>query len=209
MEIRMNDKVLDWAVRLQSIAQAGLTYGKDAYDKERYTQLRELAAEMLAERTGLSAEKVKEVFCNEEGYQTPKLDTRAAIFQNGKILLVHENNGTWSLPGGWCDVDQSVASNAVKEVKEETGLDVSAERLIAVQDWRRHNVCNYAYGVVKIFVLCRCLQGDFIENTETTETAYFGMDELPDNLAVEKTTREQLKMCFQAYEDENWRVQFD
>lgn len=205
----MNDKVLDWAVRLQSIAQAGLTYGKDAYDKERYTQLRELAAEMLAERTGLSAEKVKEVFCNEEGYQTPKLDTRAAIFQNGKILLVHENNGTWSLPGGWCDVDQSVASNAVKEVKEETGLDVSAERLIAVQDWRRHNVCNYAYGVVKIFVLCRCLQGDFIENTETTETAYFGMDELPDNLAVEKTTREQLKMCFQAYEDENWRVQFD
>ena len=205
----MNDKVLDWAVRLQSIAQAGLTYGKDAYDKERYTQLRELAAEMLAERTGLSAEKVKEVFCNEEGYQTPKLDTRAAIFQDGKILLVHENNGTWSLPGGWCDVDQSVASNTVKEVKEETGLDVSAERLIAVQDWRRHNVCNYAYGVVKIFVLCKRLQGDFIENTETTGTAYFGLDELPDNLAVEKTTREQLKLCFQASEDENWRVPFD
>ena len=127
----MNDKILEWAVKIQSIAQAGLTYGHDSYDRERYEQLREIAAEMVVERADTPVDTVKDLFCNESGYQTPKIDTRAAIFQGGKILLVHEKNGTWSLPGGWCDVDQSVASNVIKEVKEETGLDVTADKLIA------------------------------------------------------------------------------
>ncbi len=205
----MNDKVLDWAVRIQAIAQAGLTYGKDVYDKERYEQLRAIAAEMVAEKTELSVDRIQDLFCNEEGYQTPKVDTRGAVFRDGKILLVHENNGTWSLPGGWCDVDQSVASNVIKEVKEETGLTVFAERLIAVQDWRKHNVCNYVYGVVKVFVLCQEVGGTFAENIETTGIQYFGRDELPDRLAVEKTTAEQILLCFDAYEDQNWKTLFD
>ena len=136
------------------------------------------------ERADIPVDTVKDLFCNESGYQTPKIDTRAAIFQGGKILLVHEKNGTWSLPGGWCDVDQSVASNVIKEVKEETGLDVTADKLIAVQDWRLHNVRNYAYGVIKLFVLCRKTGGSFVENVETTETGYFGREKLPDNLAT-------------------------
>ena len=185
----MNDKLLEWAIRIQSIAQAGLTYGHDVYDKERYEALRLIAAEMVSERTDVPATKIQDLFCNEEGYQTP--------------------NGTWSLPGGWCDVDQSVASNVIKEAKEETGFEVSAERLIAVQDWRRHNVCNYAYGVIKVFVLCRTVSGAFEENIETTEIRYFGREELPSQLAVEKTTREQIEMCFDAYHDENWQTQFD
>lgn len=205
----MNDKVLAWAVRIQSIAQAGLAYAKDAYDKERYEELRAIAAEMVSERTGIPEAKIRNLFCNEEGYQTPKVDTRAAVFKDGKILLVHENNGTWSLPGGWCDVDQSVASNVIKEAKEETGLEVLPERLIAVSDWRKHNVCNYAYGVVKIFVLCREVSGTFAENIETTGMQYFGREELPDNLAEEKTTAEQIGMCFDASRDENWKTRFD
>lgn len=205
----MNDKVLDWAVRIQAIAQAGLTYGKDVYDKERYEQLRAIAAEMVAEKTELSVDRIQDLFCNEEGYQTPKVDTRGAVFRDGKILLVHENNGTWSLPGGWCDVDQSVASNVIKEVKEETGLTVFAERLIAVQDWRKHNVCNYVYGVVKVFVLCQEIGGTFAENIETTGIQYFGRNELPDRLAVEKTTAEQILLCFDAYGDQNWKTLFD
>ena len=205
----MNDKWLDWAMKIQSIAQAGLTYGKDPFDIERYEQLRSIAAEMLAERTDMPVGKVRDIFCNEEGYQTPKVDTRAAIFKDGKILLVHENNGTWPLPGGWCDVDQSVASNVIKEAKEEAGLTISAERLIAVQDWRRHNVRNYIYGVVKIFVLCKAIQGSFVENIETTGIQYFGREELPEQLASEKTSKEQILMCFDAYEDENWSVQLD
>lgn len=96
----MNDKWLDFAIRIQSIAQAGLQYGKDPYDKERYEELRQISAEMISLKTDIPTEKIHDLFCNETGYQTPKIDTRAAVFVNDKILLVHENNGTWSLPGG-------------------------------------------------------------------------------------------------------------
>ena len=205
----MNDKWLDFAIRIQSIAQAGLQYGKDQYDKERYEKLRQIAAEMISEKTDISVEKVYGLFCNETGYQTPKVDTRAAVFVDDKILLVHENNGTWSLPGGWCDVDQSVASNTEKEVKEEAGFTVKAEKLIAVQDWRKHNVTNYAYGVLKAFVMCRYESGKFEENIETTEIGFFGKGEIPDHLAVEKCTREQIMMCFEAYEKKDMPTLFD
>ena len=132
---------LNWAVELQSLAQAGLTYGRDAYDRERYERIREISAEIMAHMTELPLEKVKDLFCNESGYQTPKIDTRAAIFKDGRILLVRENDGRWSLPGGWCDVNVSVAENTVKEVKEEAGLEVAAERIIAVQDRAMQNLC--------------------------------------------------------------------
>lgn len=90
----MNDRLLDYATRIQSIAQAGLQYGKDKYDRERYEELRQIAAEMISEKTEIPMENVRNLFCNETGYQTPKIDTRAAVFIDGKILLVHENNGT-------------------------------------------------------------------------------------------------------------------
>ena len=118
------DKWTAWAVELQSLAQAGLTYGHDVYDLERYTRIREIAAEMMAEKTDLPIEKVTSLFCNETGYQTPKVDTRAAVFRERKILLVHEKNGTWSLPGGWCDVNQTIGENAEKETLEEAGFRV-------------------------------------------------------------------------------------
>ena len=194
----MNDRILDWAMKIQSIAQTGLAYCRDEFDRERYTELRELSAEMLAERTELPVGRVRELFCGESCYQTPKLDTRAAIVEDGRILLVRERDGRWALPGGWCDVDRSVAENTVKEALEETGLTVEAERLIAVQDWRRHNACNYIYGIIKIFVLCRAIGGEFAQNIETTETAYFSAEELPEQLAVEKTSREQALMCLDA-----------
>ena len=200
---------LRWAMELQSLAQAGLAYTESVYDRERYERLRDISAEMLAEKSGIPLSRVKDLFCNETGYQTPKLDTRAAIFRDGKILLVHENNGTWSLPGGWCDVLESVRSNTLKEVKEEAGLDAEALRLIAVQDRNRHNTPAYAYGVCKVFVLCAATGGKFAENSETTEAKFFSLDEIPDHLAEEKTTREQIEMCFRALEDENWQVQFD
>ena len=199
---------LRWAVELQSLAQAGLAYGKDVYDLERYTRIREIAAEMLVEPSGLPLERVKDLFCRETGYQTPKLDSRAAIFQDGKVLLVQENDGRWSLPGGWVEVDLSVGENTVKEAKEEAGVDVVPERLIAVQDRARHNQPLYAYGVCKIFVLCKLLGGRFEKNFETLQSRWFGEDELPA-LAEEKNTAQQIRMCFQASRDPNWKVQFE
>ena len=205
----MNNIQLDLIIELQSLAQAGLAYCKDAYDKERYERIREISAEMMANISDMPVNTVKDLFCNESGYQTPKIDTRAAIFKDDKILLVRENNGKWSLPGGWCDVNVSVAENTVKEVKEEAGLDVVAEHIIAVQDWRKHNVVNYAYGVCKTFILCAVIGGSFVENIETTEYDYFSEDNLPE-LSAEKNSEEQIKMCFSAYRKGNdWKTLFD
>ncbi len=199
---------LSWAIELQSLAQAGLTYGHDPYDLERYKRIREISAEMVAHKSDIPAEKVKELFCNETGYQTPKVDTRAAIFNDGKILLVHESNGTWSLPGGWCEVTMSPAENAVKETKEEAGLDVAVKSVIAVQNRDFHNLPPYAYGVVKIFYLCDELGGEFAENSETVGIGCFDEDNLPP-LAEEKCSEEQIRMCFRAYRDSAWKTIFD
>lgn len=200
---------LDWAVELQSIAQCGLTYARDVYDVERYRRLRDISAEMLSYQGDMPLEKVKSLFCNETGYQTPKLDSRAAVFNGaGQILLVHERGGGWSLPGGWVDVNQSIASNTVKEVREEAGLDVRAERIIAVQDRNRHNPPPYPYGICKVFVLCALLGGAFQENSETTESGYFPRDGLPP-LALEKCTPEQVGLCFDARDDPRWVAPFD
>ena len=202
------EKWLDWAVQLQAIAQAGLFYAKDKFDLERYEQIRAIAAEMISERTEIPMEKVQDLFCGETGYQTPKLDTRAAIFKDDKILLVKENNGTWALPGGWVDVTVSVKENVIKEVKEEAGLDVTADLVIAVQDREKHNLPIYAYKICKIFVLCTVLGGAFEQNIETVESRYFELDELPP-LAAEKNNEEQIRMCFEAYHTENWRTLID
>ena len=199
---------LKWAIEIQSIAQCGLTYTKDVYDKERYEQLRNIASEMLSYKTDIPIDKIKNLFCNEEGYQTPKLDTRAAIFKEGKILLVHERNGKWSLPGGWVDVLESIESNTIKEVKEEAGLDVIAKKIIAIQDRNKHNTPIYPYGVCKIFVECEIIGGEFMENIETTEIGYFSVDNLPI-LSEEKNNIEQIEMCFKANESEFWKVIFD
>ena len=203
-----NELWLQWAVELQSLAQAGLTYSKDIYDKERYERIREISAEVVAHMSDISIEKVKDLFCNEFGYQTPKIDTRGAIFKESKILLVRENNGKWSLPGGWCDVNISVGENTVKEVKEESGLDVIADRIIAIQDRAKHNLPVYAYGVCKVFVQCSVIGGQFEKNIETTEFRYFSENDLPE-LATEKNNEEQIKMCFQAYRSMEWKTLFD
>lgn len=197
-----------WAMELQFISQAGLTYSQDDFNRERFARLREIAAEMMSVQTGFSVKHVETLFCNETGFQTPKLDTRAAIFEEGKILLVKEKNGTWSLPGGWVDVNQSIGDNTVKEVKEEAGLDVIPVRLIAVQDRNRHNVPVYAYGVCKVFVLCEVTGGAFCPNTETVESRFFALDELP-LLAEEKNSARQIALCFEAYRSEGWVTLFD
>ena len=203
-----NEQWLQWAVELQAIAQGGLFYGKDKFDLERYERIREISAEMISAKTELSIDTVKDLFCNDIGYQTPKIDTRAAIFKNGKILLVQEANGTWSLPGGWCDVNISVAENTIKEVKEEAGLNVKVKRVIAVQDREKHNLPIYAYKVCKIFMQCEVIDGEFTTNIETIGFDYFGIDELP-KLAEEKNNREQIEMCFKAVQSDTWEALFE
>lgn len=199
---------LEWARELQFIAQAGLTYSRDRFDLERFERIREISAEIVAARSNLSLDEVKGLFCNETGFQTPKMDTRGVVFNNGKILLVQERNGEWSLPGGWLDVNQTVRSNTEKEVREEAGLDVEAERIIALLDRNRHNTPVYAYNICKVFVLCRLKGGSFQPNNETVASGYFSPDELPP-LCYDKTTPAQIKLCFDAVANDNWNPVFD
>lgn len=201
------DALTKLAMELQSIAQNGLTYTKDKYDKERFERVREISAEIMAMKTGLPIEKVKNLFCSEEGYQTPKLDTRAAIFNENRILLVKER-GKWSLPGGWVDYNQSISSNTVKEVKEEAGLDVAPVKVIAIQNRNQHNFPKYAYEICKVFVLCDVKGGSFQPNIETSESGYFSLENLPE-LDEDKNVFSQIKMCFDAYNSKNWEVLFD
>lgn len=199
---------LDWAVELQALAQVGLAYGKDIYDIERFERIREIAGEILEHMSELPKEKVKELFCSERGYQTPKIDTRAAIFEDDKILLVQERDGRWTLPGGWCDVNVSVGENTLKEALEEAGVVAGLGRVIAVQDRERHNKPPSIWGICKIFVECSALGGSFRENSETVASGYFSENELP-RLSDDKTTEAQIKMCFEAHRSQNWQTVLD
>ena len=199
---------LKWAIELQALAQAGLEYGHDKFDLERYERIRDIVAEIMARHTDLPMDKVRDLFCNESGYQTPKLETRAAIFQGEKILLVQESDGLWALPGGWADVDITVGENTVKEVREEAGLEVTADLVIALQDQHRHNRPVNAYGVCKVLVLCSLVGGSFQPNLETLDSGWFALDELPP-LATGKITEEQIRLCFDAYHAEHWTTLLD
>ncbi|MBR1711718.1 MAG: NUDIX hydrolase [Clostridia bacterium] len=201
------DRIVKWAAELQSLAQAGLYYGHDVFDRERYQRIREIAAEMMLTRADIPAEKIKDLFCGDVGYQTPKIDTRAAIFKGDQILLVRERE-RWSIPGGWCEYDLSPAENVIKEAKEEAGLDVRIQKVIAVQDREKHNQPRYIYKIVRIFYLCEAIGGEFMPNHETSESRYFSLSNLPV-LAEEKCTEEQIRMCFDAYYDRNRAVFFD
>lgn len=211
--LNKSDSLLDmpWlklAMEIQFISQAGLTYSENKFDIERFERLRELSAEILSLKTDYSAKYINDIFCKEQGFQTPKLDTRAAIIEDGKILLVKESSGFWSLPGGWVDALESIKSNTIKEVKEEAGLDVIPVKLIALHDRNKHNSPIYFFGVCKAFVLCEIIGGKFESNIETEKSFFWEVDNLPP-LAVEKNTEEQIKMCFEAYNTNNWNVVFD
>lgn len=192
----MNTKWLDWAKQLQSIAQAGLTYSKDVYDLERFLQIREISTEIMSQYTNTQMKIVKDLFANETGYATPKVDIRAVVFQNNKILMVREKmDGGWSLPGGWADIGFTPTEVAVKEVKEESGFDVKAMKLLAVHDKKCHPHPPSPYHVYKIFILCEIVGGHAKSGTETSAVGFFDENELPP-LSIERNTESQIKMAF-------------
>lgn len=205
----MEEKWLSWAKRLQSIAQAGIEYSKDKYDIERFEEIRDLSCEILKEYTDIPKDKIKDLFCNEVGYQTPKVDVRSAIFKDNKILLVKESiDNKWSLPGGWAEVDLSIKENAIKESKEEAGVNVKPQRLIAVLDKSKYSLKPYPYGVYKVFVLCDLIDGSFEENIETEESGFFDIENLPE-LSTGRNTKEQIEMCFEGRDSNNFVTIFD
>ena len=205
-----NDVWKKWAQELQFLAQSSLAYSKDKFDRERSERIRDIACEMLSYKYDLSIEKIKMDFASEIGYQTPKVETRAAIIKDNKILLVKEQlDGKWALPGGYQDVNVSVRENVIKEASEEAGAVVQPLKVVAVLDYNRHHHVNFPLGMVKIFVLCEYINHSFNENTETLGAEFYSLDDLPE-LSLTRTTKKQLEMCFECYKNpENWDTIFD
>jgi len=205
-----NDVWKKWAQELQFLSQCSLAYSKDKFDRERSERIRDIACEMLSYKYDLPIEKIKMDFASEIGYQTPKVETRAAIIKDNKILLVKEQlDGKWALPGGYQDVNVSVRENVIKEASEEAGAVVQPLKVVAVLDYNRHHHVNFPLGMVKIFVLCEYINHSFNENTETLGAEFYSLDDLPE-LSLTRTTKKQLEMCFECYKDpENWDTIFD
>ena len=205
----MSQKWLEWAKRIQALSQSGLAFSKDIYDIERYEELRAISAEIIAEQTGLEFQKVRELFTNETGYQTPKVDVRGVVFKDNRILMVCESlDNKWSLPGGFCDIGLSAAENVVKEIKEESGFDVKPVKLLALLDKNKHPHPSDAYHYYKIFIRCEIVGGNPTSGIETSNVQFFERTNLPV-LSTNRNTESQILTMFEYLENPYKETIFD
>lgn len=206
----MEPKWLEWAKRLQALSQNGLKYAQDPFDRERYEQIRHIAAEMLAEKADAKIEDVLDLFSREKDYATPKVDVRGAVFKDDKILLVKErSDGRWSLPGGWADVGESPSESVEREVLEESGFHVKARRLAAVYDRGKHpHKPLMHYHIYKLFFICEITGGQATTSFETEQVAFFDESDLPE-LSINKILPEQIVKMFEYYRQAELPVYFD
>jgi ADP-ribose pyrophosphatase YjhB (NUDIX family) len=204
---------LVWARELQAIAQTGLTFATSAYDRERYTTIRSLAAQMMATNSDADFGRVEALFAEQTGYATPKVDVRGAIFdEDARILLVREiaDAGRWTLPGGWADVNQSPSESVIREVREEAGLDVRVRKLAAVYDRARQgHTPPHPFHVYRLFFICDVVGGAPRAGLETSEVAFFGENEIPQDLSVARVLPHQIRRMFEHARDKDLLTDFD
>lgn len=200
---------LRWARRIAALAQNGRTYAGTVFDRQRYDELTQIAAEMLAEAAGFPAEEMRRLLEVEEGYATPKVDVRGVVFRGDKILLVREvEDGRWTLPGGWADAGESPREAVQKEILEESGFTARAVKLLALHDRDRHAPSRLPWAVYKLFIRCEITGGEANGSVETSEVGFFGEDELPP-LSEGRVTRAQLKRMFDHLRDPDLPTDFD
>jgi ADP-ribose pyrophosphatase YjhB (NUDIX family) len=201
---------LDWVTRLQALAQNGLTFAQDPFDIERYKATREIAAEMLAAGSGLELPIVRGLISADSGYATPKVDVRGVVFRRDKLLLVREkSDGAWTPPGGWADVCASPAENVVREVREESGFETRALKILAVFDRSKHeHVPAFPFHVYKFFILCEIVGGQEALSSETDGVGFFGEGELPE-LSITRVTPGQIQRMFEHHRNPGQATDFD
>lgn len=194
---------------LQAIAQIGLTFCEDPFDRQRYERIRELAASLIARNSGLGAAEILKQFNQQTGYATPKVDVRAAAFRGGRVLLVRElSDGLWTLPGGWADVNETPSASAQREVAEESGFEGRAVKLAAVYDYRKRNRPNHLDSIYKLFFICELTGGSPRASIETSEASFFARDALPP-LSIGRATAGQIERMFQHAENPGLPTDFD
>ena len=205
-----NPEWVQWAQRLQAIAQNGLAYARNPFDVERFNQVRQVAAEMLASGSdSVRAESLVELFQRNFGYATPKVDVRAAVFHKSRILLVKEwVDDAWTLPGGWADVGDAPSVAALREVREESGYQATVKKLAAVYDRELHDHPPYPFHAYKLFFVCELTGGEARTSIETTAVHFFAEDNIPP-LSLSRVTPVQIRHMFDHYRHPEWPTSFD
>ena len=198
------------AQQIRALSQTGLAYSTSEYDTERYTEMVKLSNRIVSLISGQEEEFIDSLYLPAKEYVTPKTDIRAVVFNaNDEVLLVKEQfDGKWSLPGGWADVGFTPKEIAVKEVKEETGLDVEAIRLLAVMDMSRHSHPAIPFYVYKYFILCKITGGTFNEAFDIQDKGFFNLQELPP-LSLERVVPEQITTMYEYYKNPDKEVYLD
>lgn len=203
---------LVWARQLQAIAQTGLAYAKDPFDRERYEQVRAVAVRMMAAPSGLDPARLEVLFAAQEGYATPKVGVRAGVFRDdGAILMVREaNDGLWSLPGGWADVNQSPQQCIVREIREESGFEVRVRKLAAVYDQERRPPAPLRpFHIWRLFFVCDIAGGAAQTGVETVETGFFTERAVPQDLSLGRTRPQHIARMFAHWRDPALPTEFD
>jgi ADP-ribose pyrophosphatase YjhB (NUDIX family) len=216
-ESEMEPDWLVWARRIQALAQTGMAFTRDGYDRERYEALRTLAAEMLAARSGGDPARIEALFAEQSGYATPKVDVRGAVFDDdGRILLVREtaDAGRWTLPGGWADVNQSPSECVAREVLEEAGIEVQVRKLACVYDRARHaHQPHYPFHIYKMFFICDPIGAPELargDGFETSAAEFFAQADVPEaELSISRVLPFQITRLFQHLRDPLLPTDFD
>jgi ADP-ribose pyrophosphatase YjhB (NUDIX family) len=192
-------QILEWAREIQALAQTESHYAHDDFQRDRCRRLMEIAAAMIGESMGIDSQILAHAFNSQIGYATPKIDVRAAVFRDKKLLLVRERlDGGWTMPGGWADVGDSPSKAAEREVWEEAGFHVKARKLIGIYDANRLRPLE-VFHAFKIIFLCEILDGEARPSQETSEVTFFDIDKMPENFSGERTTARHVRDAFAAF----------
>jgi len=203
------DHWLTIAKKINAIAQSGLTFTKDEFDKERYLELQQLSIEIINNITDIDTEKLDFVFNRDIGYQTPKVGVRAVVFQEDKILMVKEKmDGKWCLPGGYADTGMTPSEIVINEVKEESGYDVKPIRILGLIDYNKHQTKPFPFDLYQLFMECEIIGGEAKIGIETSDVGFFSMDNLPE-LSVRRVTKKQIIKMFELYQNKELEPIFD
>ncbi len=207
----MDPKWLEWAKRLQALAQSGLNYSENPFEIERYEEIREIAAEIYAAHASVKPERVVDLFASQTGHATPKVDVRGVVFRDDAILLVREKvDGRWTLPGGWADVAETPSQATEREVFEESGYRVRAVRFVACHDRSLQGDRNtYPFHIYKLFFECELLGGEPTKSIETTDVAFFREKEVPQDLSVGRVNAKQIARLFEHHRTPDLQPDFD
>jgi ADP-ribose pyrophosphatase YjhB (NUDIX family) len=197
------------ARELSAMAQTGLTFSKDPFDRLRYERLRELSAEMFAQGSAADYEIILESLRGQAGYATPKVDVRGAAFRDDRVLLVREiTDGKWTLPGGWADVNQTPSHCVVREIAEESGFEARALKLAAVHDYQTRNHLHHKDSIYKLMFICEIVGGEARPSDETSEVGFFPLDNLPP-LSIGRSTAAQIELMFRHRDNPGLATEFD